>query len=42
MWAAALPARTLEKTKPTSAWEQWTETGRVHPLVEAAVAAFTV
>lgn len=37
LWVAALPSRALAKAQRTAAWSEWSEAGRVHPTVAAAV-----
>lgn len=39
LWVAALPTRALVKAQRTAAWSSWSEAGRIHPTVRAAVDA---
>ena len=40
LWVAALPTRAIEKAERSHAWTTWVDSGKVHPSVAAAVAAF--
>jgi hypothetical protein len=40
LWVAALPTKALAKVQRAPAWSQWADSGKVHPSVAAAVAAF--
>lgn len=40
LWVAALPTRALAKARRAPAWSEWASSGKIHPTVAAAVAAF--
>ena len=40
LWVASIPTRALEKARRTELWEHWSEKGKIHATVMAAVAAF--
>ena len=40
LWVANIPTRTAEKARRTEMWEPWSEKGKIHATVSAAVAAF--
>lgn len=40
LWVAAVPEPALAKARRTAAWPAWRDSGRVHPTVDAAVAAY--
>lgn len=40
LWVAALPTRAVTKLRRAAAWEEWAQSGRVHPTLNAALDAY--
>jgi MFS superfamily sulfate permease-like transporter len=40
LWAAALPSRASTILQRTPAWQYWSTSGRIHPSVSGALAAY--